>query len=165
VWSHLSWESWFGQHLSCCFVRHVVVVWPFYSHDQLLSWALSFFCSHTSTGSSLVCILSTLHWLLYTSCQSNDLTGGKPLFPVKKDYQTTMDVNCFLIVNPLWGVHMPAGVLLIFRRVSLRLSWSAEILQSKDLRKRYVKMTFPKGGVIPGIMWTDPSAEVHFSAV
>lgn len=40
-----------------------------------------------------------------------------------------------------------------------------ETLKSKDLSKRYVKMAFPKEGIIPEIMWTDANAEVHFSSV
>lgn len=40
-----------------------------------------------------------------------------------------------------------------------------ETLESKDLSKRCVKMAFPKGRVIAGVMWTGPRAEGYFSSV
>lgn len=149
MWSHLSWESWLGQHLSCLFIRHVVVVWPCYSHNQVLSWSLSLFCSHTSIGSSLFCVLPTFHWLPYTICQSCDLTGWKLLFLIKKDYQTPLDLHCSFTVSPFRDVHIAEQVLSMFRK---EWAWSTS----------NVTMAFPKARVIPGMVWTDPSAEDQF---
>lgn len=140
----------------------------------VLAWTTSFLPFHQACGSGLALLLTqssfimvsiTLLFTYFNWEQSILRTPHLPLASLHylskqwpywlktpfsdKDYQTPLDLHCSFTVSPFRDVHIAEQVLSIFRK---EWAWSTS----------NVTMAFPKARVIPGMVWTDPSAEDQF---